>query len=631
MNGQAILVVEDEFIVAADLKARLIRFGYRATDGCPSGARALELSELLRPDLVLMDIHLAGEMDGIAAAQEIRRRFGIPVVFLTAYSEDATLDRAKQAEPSGYILKPFDDRELKVVVDMALYKHAAEAAARRSEQSYRMLFETVPQGVVYQDLEGCITAANPAAGRILGMDWQELRNRRSSDPCWQAVRADGSAFPGDQHPSMVALRTGQPVRDVVMGVFNPVRGQYVWINVVAMPLFRDGRLVEVYTCFEDITERRQAASELEHHRLHLEELVATRTVELAAARDAAEAASRAKSVFLANMSHEIRTPMNAIIGLTHLLRRTAGDPRQQAQLARIAEAADHLLSIINDILDLSKIEAGKLQLEQADFELETVLDRIRVAFSEQAVTKGLELAFDADPALPAGLYGDAMRLTQVLLNLAGNAIKFTERGSVLLRASKVEETGADVVVRFEVRDTGIGIAPESLGRLFGAFEQADGSTTRRYGGTGLGLAISQRLVHLMGSTIEVESSLGEGSRLWFVVRLGRKGEGFARSRTNGAANGRRTAADDAGQAPPLATAPVGVDWPGVRALLARLEDLLQADDIEANQLFHESAKMLRPALGEQVDCIERQLNGFEYGMALASIRAARAACPELAP
>ncbi|MCM8611427.1 ATP-binding protein [Accumulibacter sp.] len=624
MNGKAILVVEDEFIVAADIKARLTRFGYRATDGCPSGERALELSERLRPDLVLMDIHLAGAMDGVAAAQEIRRRFGIPVVFLTAYSEDGTLERAKQAEPSGYILKPFDDRELKVVVDMALYRHGAEEALRRSEQSYRMLFETVPQGIVYQDVEGCITAANPAAERILGMGWQQLRGRGSSDPCWQALREDGSVFPGDQHPGMVALRTGQPVRDVVMGVFNPVRGQHVWIDVIAMPLFRDGRLVEVYTCFEDITEHRRAESELEHHRLHLEELVATRTVELAAARDAAEAASRAKSVFLANMSHEIRTPMNAIIGLTHLLRRTASDPRQQAQLARITGAAQHLLAIINDILDLSKIEAGKLDLDPANFELQAVLDRISVVCSGQAVAKGLDLMFDIDPGLPAGLHGDAMRLTQVLLNLVGNALKFTERGSVLLRARKVEETAADVLVRFEVRDTGIGIASESLGRLFGAFEQADGSTTRRYGGTGLGLAISQRLVRLMGGTIEVDSRAGEGSSFWFALRLGRRTD-------EGVARRRRLPGDDRRQVRPRAAAPVAVDWQGVRALLAQLENLLQADDLEANQLFHDTSSLMRLALGEWADGLQRQLDGFDYGSALASIRAARAALPELAP
>ncbi|MEF8755119.1 MAG: ATP-binding protein [Accumulibacter sp.] len=627
MNDKAILIVEDEFIVAADIKARLIRFGYRAIDGCPSGEQALELSERLRPDLVLMDIHLAGAMDGVAAAEEIRRRFGIPVVFLTAYSEDATLERAKQAEPSGYILKPFDDRELRVVVDMALYRHGAEEALRRSEQSYRMLFETVSQGVVYQNLEGCITAANPAAERILGVGLQQLRNRRSADPCWQALHEDGSAFPGEQHPSMVALRTGQAVRNVVMGVFNPVRGKYVWIDVIAMPLFKDGRLVEVYSCFDDITERRRAEGELAHYRLHLEELVATRTVELAAARDAAEAASRAKSVFLANMSHEIRTPMNAIIGLTHLLRRSTVDARQQAQLGKIADAAQHLLSIINDVLDLAKIDAGRLDLEQADFALAAVLDQIRSVLAEQAVAKGLELLFDVDPALPTGLHGDAMRLTQVLLNLVSNAIKFTERGSVLLRARMIEERAADVLVRFEVRDSGIGIAPDTLGRLFGAFEQADSSTTRRYGGTGLGLAICQRLAQLMGSTIKVDSRPGEGSSFGFVVRLGRSGGDADRGLPRHQPPPPRSTAQPA---EPGTVAPDAVDWPTARALLARLEDLLQADDIEANQVLHESAPLLRLALGEQLDRLQRQVNAFEYGTALASLGAARAARSELA-
>jgi two-component system sensor histidine kinase/response regulator len=545
MAEKTILVVEDEFIVAADVKARLARFGYRPTESCPSGERALELSERLRPDLVLMDIHLAGAMDGIAAAQEVRRRFGIPVVFLTAYSEDATLQLAKQAEPFGYILKPFDDRELKVVIEMALYKHEAEEARKRSEQSYRMLFETVPQGVVYQNLEGCITAANPAAESILGLSVRQMQDRTSLDARWRTLRADGSAFPGDQHPSVVARDTGQPVRHVVMGVFNPVLGQHVWIDVSATPLFRDGRLVEVYTCFEDITERKRAEMELEHYRLHLEELVAKRTIELASARDAAEAASRAKSAFLANMSHEIRTPMNAIIGLTHLVGRTASDPHQQARLGKIADAAHHLLAIINDILDLSKIEAGKLDLERSDFELESVLDKIRILLSEQAVAKGLALIFDIDSTLPDRFYGDALRLGQVLLNFASNAVKFTEHGSIIVRARKVEETDADVLVHFEVRDSGIGIAPDDLDRLFDAFEQADVSTTRRYGGTGLGLAISQRLVHMMGGTIRAASQLGEGSSFCFAVRLGRNRDGLARLCARDPLDGRRAlVADD---------------------------------------------------------------------------------------
>ncbi|MDT7833872.1 response regulator [Aquabacterium sp. OR-4] len=246
---------------------------------------------------------------------------------------------------------------------------------------------------------------------------------------------------------------------------------------------------------------------------------------LVVARDRAEAASEAKSAFLANMSHEIRTPMNAIVGLTHLLRREAAEPRQSDRLARIDTAAQHLLAIINDVLDLSKIEAGKLELEQADFSLDAVIGRVVALVADRVRAKGLELVVDTDH-LPDRLCGDATRLSQALLNLLNNATKFTEHGSIVLRAQRLPApagagAAGEVMARFDVCDTGVGIAAEHQGRLFQAFEQADVSTTRRYGGTGLGLAITRRLAELMGGEVGLESQLGQGSRFWFSARLAR--------------------------------------------------------------------------------------------------------------
>jgi len=242
---------------------------------------------------------------------------------------------------------------------------------------------------------------------------------------------------------------------------------------------------------------------------------------LAAAKDAAEEASRAKSAFVANVSHEIRTPMNAIIGLTHQAWRATDDPAMKARLGKVSEAAQHLLSIINDILDISKVEAGKLTLEQADFELARVFDNAVALVAERIEYKDLGLVREIDPRLPALLRGDALRLGQILLNFLGNAVKFTERGGIILAARWLGEEEGEILVRFEVRDTGIGIAPEAQTRLFEAFEQADSSTTRRYGGTGLGLAISRRLATLMGGKIGVDSAPGQGSTFWFTTRLGR--------------------------------------------------------------------------------------------------------------
>ena len=237
------------------------------------------------------------------------------------------------------------------------------------------------------------------------------------------------------------------------------------------------------------------------------------------ARADAELASRTKSSFLANMSHEIRTPMNAIIGLTHLLRRADPTPEQAERLDKIDLSGRHLLAIINDILDISKIEAGQLRLEQTDFHLSAVLDNVRSIVAEQARVKGLRLTVDPD-GVPTWLRGDPTRLRQALLNYAGNAVKFSEHGEVAIRALLLGHQHDELLVRFEVQDSGIGIAPQDQARLFNDFEQADASTTRRHGGSGLGLAITRRLAGLMGGDVGLTSTPGVGSTFWFTARLG---------------------------------------------------------------------------------------------------------------
>jgi PAS domain S-box-containing protein len=279
-------------------------------------------------------------------------------------------------------------------------------------------------------------------------------------------------------------------------------------------------------CFHrDITERKKAEAEIRRLNTDLEERVQARTAELETAnlslteaKTQAEAANIAKSAFLANMSHEIRTPMNGIVGMANILRREGVTPQQSKRLDTIDASAQHLLSVINDVLDISKIEAGKFTLEEAPVVVSSLMANVSSILSERVKAKGIHLLIETEH-LPHDLVGDATRLQQALLNYATNAVKFTEKGTVTLRALKQEETADSVKVRFEVEDTGIGISPEAMSRLFSAFEQADNSMNRKYGGTGLGLAITRRLAELMGGEAGADSTPRLGSTFWFTVKL----------------------------------------------------------------------------------------------------------------
>ncbi len=757
MKKPRILIVEDEAIIARDIQLQLEELGYVAVGHCVRGEQAIALAEELSPDLVLMDIQLAGDMDGITAAQVIRDRFLLPIVFLTAFSEDETLDRAKVVEPFGYILKPFSERELRIVIEMALYKQAIEAKLRQSERRFRTMFESVPecvklvskdgqlleinaaglemldansveqarscplgdfvqpkyqaafagfnqriwegygglveyeivglqgtrrvvethaapmrdadgkvasmlfvtrdisarrsaeqqlrlsdhalksisQGVIITDLDRRITSSNRAFQLITGYSQEEIAGR----PCGfvqgpltdkgtiSAMRAaiqnktefrgeilnyrkDKSVFWNELTISPVSNDQGELthfigiIRDVTKRrenedqlrklslaveqssesiVITDVNGSIEYVNdafiystgyerqevigqnprilssgdtppetfvdmwdalssgrpwkgqffnrkkdgracvefAVISPLRRaDGAISHYVAVAEDITEKKRLGVELDRHRHHLEDLVATRTAELTLARQQAEAASVAKSAFLANMSHEIRTPMNAIIGLNHLMRRAGATSEQMDRLNKIDTASRHLLSIISDVLDLSKIEAGRLQLENTNFHVSAVLDNVASIIGPSAKEKGLRIEVDAG-AVPEWLNGDVTRLRQALLNYAGNAIKFTDQGSITLRAVLLGHRDEHLQLRFEVSDTGIGIAPDQAERLFHAFEQADASTTRKYGGSGLGLSITRRLAQLMGGDVGVDTKPGVGSTFWFTANLER--------------------------------------------------------------------------------------------------------------
>jgi two-component system sensor histidine kinase/response regulator len=385
---------------------------------------------------------------------------------------------------------------------------------RRTELELRKLVHAVeqsPENVVITDLNAHIEYVNEAFEKNTGYRIDEIRGKNPN------ILKSGKTPDATYREMWIALKNGENWS----GEFYNRRkdgSEFVEFARVT-PLRQDnGRISHFVAVKEDITEKKRLGQELDNYRHNLEDLVRKRTVQLEEARERAEEASKSKSEFLANMSHEIRTPMNAIIGLGHLIRNDGVSERQAEQLGKLDTAARHLLSIINDIMDLSKIEAGKMELVQTDFYLTEVIEQISSLLSDLAQDKGLQL--ETEVAIERPLVGDPTRVRQALLNYAFNAIKFTEHGKVSIRVKTLEESATDMLVHFEVQDTGVGIDPVHLAKLFQPFEQADNSSVRRHQGTGLGLTITQHLADMMGGEVGAQSLPGQGSLFWFTARFG---------------------------------------------------------------------------------------------------------------
>ena len=371
----------------------------------------------------------------------------------------------------------------------------AEETLRESEEKYRTLVERANEAI-YIAQDGAFVFANRRMSDLVGVSIGDLEGRLFSD----------FIFPADLELASGNYQKRMAGEDIDAYDFRMIgaEGRTIWVFLSTAAIQWNGRPATL-NLMSDVTARKQAEEKLEEATIR------------------AELANTAKSEFLANMSHELRTPMNGVIGMIGLLLDTPLDEDQRRYAETVRRSGEPLLTLLNDILDFSKIEAGKVELETLDFDLRAMLDDLASLLALRAHGKGLEFMCAAAPDVPARLRGDPGRLRQVLLNLAGNALKFTHEGEVAVRASLVSETDTEAVVRFSVKDTGIGIAPEKQEFLFERFTQADASTTRQYGGTGLGLAISKQLAEMMGGEIGVVSK-GVGSEFWFTARFGKQAE-----------------------------------------------------------------------------------------------------------
>ena len=421
--------------------------------------------------------------------------------------KDGTLFRGAL---NGRVLDPAHPHE------GSIWVYADISERYKAEQEVRKLLQALeqsPVSIVITNREGLIEYVNPRFTKVTGYTGAEAIGQNPR------ILQSGETPPETYEQLWQTLLAGKEWRGVVRN--RRKNGELFWEEASISPILDDkGEATHYLAVKEDITERKRIEDELEQHRAHLEDLVERRTADLSAALAAAKVADQAKDAFLANVSHELRTPLNAVIGLSELARRISTDPRQQDYLDKVTGAGKSLAGIINDLLDLSKISADRMELEEKTFGLRALVQRNRSVMEHRATEKGLELIEEIDDAVPDVLVGDPLRIEQILLNLLSNAIKFTPAGHVRLRISLHARTEGRACLSIDVEDTGIGLAEESLARLFQPFAQADASMNRKFGGTGLGLALCKRLAEMMGGDIHVTSREGAGATFHVRIWLG---------------------------------------------------------------------------------------------------------------
>ena len=508
MENARILIVEDQNIIAMDLKDRLTHLGYSVAATLAYGEEAIEKVEELAPQLVLMDIVLKGEMDGVQAAELIRQRFDLPIIYLTAHSDEQTLQRAKLTEPYAYILKPFEDRELLMAIEIALYKHRVEAKLKENERWLAATLTSIGDAVIATDSSGRIRLMNPIAEALTG--WAQAEAAGQELSAVFKIISEETRVP-TKNPVARVLHEGLIVGLANHTVLVARDGTEIPIEDSAAPI-RDerGNITGVVLVFHDITKHKQLEQALIFERNSLERRVTERTRELTEANGKLTELDRMKDRFVSNVSHELRTPLANTKLYLQLLER--GKPDKRAEyMQTLHREVSHLEGRIEDLLDLSQLEQDKTEVRLAPVDLNALLKQASVVQQPRAETAGLGLTFEP-AARPLLARGDLIRLQQVATNLITNAINYTLAGAVHIRSFHCGDR-----VGFEVRDSGLGIAPEDLPHVFERFYRGKRASRSSVRGTGLGLNIVKEIVDWHGGQIEVDSQVGCGSS--FTVYL----------------------------------------------------------------------------------------------------------------